>query len=55
MVEKDPESGEVKALDAVVDFVAGIDMIDLVWLQGSIGEMKRTFVRKVVWKNPWSV
>lgn len=55
MVEKDPETGEVKALDAIVDFVAGIDMIDLVWLQGSIGEMKRTFVREVVWKNPWSV
>ena len=55
MVEKDPETGEVKALDAIVDFVAGIDMIDLVWLQGSIGETKRTFVREVVWKNPWSV
>jgi hypothetical protein len=30
-------------------------MIDLVWLQGSIGEMKRTVVRKVVWKHSWSV
>ena len=30
-------------------------MIDLFWLQGSIGKMKRTVVREVVWKHPWSV
>lgn len=30
-------------------------MIDLVWLQGSIGKMKRTVVREVIWKHPRSV
>lgn len=30
-------------------------MIDLVRLQGSVGEMKRTVVGKVIWKHPWSV
>ena len=55
MIEEDPESGKVEALSSVAGFVAGIDMIDLVWLQGSIGEMKRTVVRKVVWKHSWSI
>ena len=42
-------------MGAVAGFVAGIDMIDLVWLQGSIGKMKGTVGWEVLWKNPWSV
>jgi hypothetical protein len=51
LVEDDPESGQIEALGAVTDFDAFIDMIDFVWLQGAIGEMKQTVFGHMVWKN----
>ena len=42
-------------MGAIANFVARIDMVDLVGLQGTIGKMKRTFGREVVRENSWAV